>query len=131
MFRWVDHTGEMELEIRAPDEATVFRDAVAALAELLDDEQPGERRHERLEVSAPDRATLLAECLGELVFRAETEGFVPERMSDVRLEPQGLTATVEGHAGHPIPLVKAVTYHRLSFERDPQRGWVAGVVFDV
>jgi SHS2 domain-containing protein len=134
MFRWADHTGELELEIEAPDEATVFQDAAAALHELMDDrphrsdEKLGDARE--LEVVAPDRATLLAEYLTELLFLAETEGFVPVRLGRLELAEGGLSATVEGYRGRPSPLVKAATYHRLAFERRGAR-WHARVVLDV
>jgi SHS2 domain-containing protein len=130
MYCWVDHTGEMELEIEAPDEAGIFRDAVAALAELIAEENGAEPATIELDVSAHDRAALLAELLNELLFRAETEGFVPARLA--RIEPAGnrLVATVEGHRGAVSPLVKGVTYHRLRFERSGT-GWKAGAVLDV
>ena len=42
MYRWVDHTAEVELEIEAADERQVLEDALRALAELLGIEAPGE-----------------------------------------------------------------------------------------
>jgi SHS2 domain-containing protein len=120
----------MELEIEAPDEASIFRDAVAALSELLTPDGGGEPMTVELEVTAHDRATLLAECLSELLFRAETEGFVPARLARAELSGDHLSATVEGYAGAASPLVKGVTYHRLRFERTAA-GWKAGVVLDV
>src|SRR5947208_310113 len=37
MYRWIDHTGELELQIDADAEEDIFREAVAALAELIQD----------------------------------------------------------------------------------------------
>ena len=34
-FRWMDHTGELEVEIVAPDERAVFREGFEAMRELL------------------------------------------------------------------------------------------------
>jgi SHS2 domain-containing protein len=130
LYRWLDHTGEMELEIEAPDEAAVFRDAVAALAELMAEEAGGEPVVIELDVTARDRPALLAECLNELLFLAETEEFVPSRLTRVELAGERLLATVEGHRGAVSPLVKGATYHRLRIERSPA-GWKAGVVLDV
>ena len=131
MHRWIEHTGELELELSAPSEEAVFVDAMEALSELLDeggDAEPTDRR--RVSVSAPERALLLAEWLGELIYRAETEGFVARRVADVSLAPDHLEATVEGRPGRPAHLVKAVTYHELRFARDGD-GWRAHVVLDV
>ena len=58
------------------------------------------------------------------------EGFVATRVIDVSLGERSISATVGGVLGEPPPLVKAVTYHRLSFERHGER-YVARVVLDV
>jgi SHS2 domain-containing protein len=130
VYRWVEHTGELEMEIKAPDEATVFADAVAALHELLADGPRGAAESRELAVEATDRAVLLAEFLTELLFRVETEDFVPFGLSSFELEDRHLRATVDGYRGRPPHLVKAVTYHGLGFER-VNGGWRASVVLDV
>jgi SHS2 domain-containing protein len=129
MYRWMDHTGEVELAIEATTEPDVFADALAALAELLAIEgEPDERRV--IELGAPDRATLLAAWLEELLFLAEAEGFEPVALRELDLGSDSLHAVVVGRYGDPSPLVKAVTYHRLAFE--PQgAGYRATVVLDV
>jgi SHS2 domain-containing protein len=134
VYRWVEHTGELELEIEAATERAVFEDGLAAMRELLETE-PGEGASTRVSLAAPDRATLLAEWLGELAFVAESEGLVPERLASLDLEATSLDAVsldavVEGYRGEPPHLVKAVTYHRLSFDR-ADGGWRATVILDV
>lgn len=37
MFHWIEHTGELELEIESPTAEEVFADALVALAEQLRD----------------------------------------------------------------------------------------------
>ena len=83
-----------------------------------------------MEVEARDRTTLLAEWLAELVFLAETERLLPERLLELELGARALRAVVEGRAATPRFLVKAVTYHRLALE--PADGGVrARVTLDV
>ena len=130
MYRWVDHTGELELAIEAPTQAAVFEDALAALAELLEDDARGEAVSQEVSVRASGQETLLAEWLAELAFLAETRGLVPLRATRLRLGEGSLVATVEGRLGAPPQLVKAVTYHRLSLRRSGGR-WHATVVLDV
>jgi protein archease len=131
VHRWVEHTGELELELSAPGEEAIFIDAMEALSELLDEVQhPESTDRRRVSVAASERALLLAEWLGELIYRAETEGFVPRRVAGISLAPDRLDATVEGRLGRPVHLVKAVTYHELRFGRDGD-GWLAHVVLDV
>ena len=132
MFRWVEHTGELELDVEAESEEGVLAEAASALAEILSDstEGKGERLRQTVVVEAPDPAALLAAWLEELVFLSETQGFVPERLVELELDDGALSAVVEGRRGEPRTLVKAVTFHRLRLAREGVR-WYGRVVFDV
>ena len=140
----MDHTAEVELEIEAMSEREVFEDALRALAELLAEGQPAVSSAvvplpaatpasdpaRVVEVQAGDRPALLAAWLDELVFLAESEGFVATRLIELDLGAGRLRATVAGVIDEPPPLVKAVTYHRLAFA-PADGGYVARVVLDV
>jgi SHS2 domain-containing protein len=115
MYRWVEHTGELELEVEADSDERVFEEALAAFRELAGDPS-GDPANETIELAGADRATLFADWLAELAFLAETRGFVPEELERLDLRDDGLSADVKGASGEPPHLVKAVTYHRLSFE---------------
>lgn len=134
MYRWVDHTAEMQLEIEAGSEEDVFAQAAEALGELLGADEaratgaPAAQR--TVQCRAPDRATQLADWLGELVYLAEIDEFVPERVAQIQLTAGGVTAAVDGRIAAPPHLVKAVTYHDLAF-RQAGGGWQARVVLDV
>jgi SHS2 domain-containing protein len=129
MYRWVEHTGEVELAIEAATERQVFADALAALADLLGIEGHADELR-ALEVTAPDRAALLAAWLEELLYLADAERFEPLALRGFELGGDSLRAVLAGRHGDPSPLVKAVTYHRLAFEPgDP--GYRATVVLDV
>jgi SHS2 domain-containing protein len=130
VFRWVDHTAELELEIEAPSEEAVFSEALAALAELVSD-AGGPPVTREVQVAADDRALLLVEWLSELVYLSELEELVPERIAALELTEGRLRATVQGHRGRPRHLVKAVTLHRLELTGDDDAGWRARVVLDV
>jgi SHS2 domain-containing protein len=130
VHEWVDHTSELELRIEAASPEEAFAEAMVALGELLDGNAGGAADEHEISVSAPDRATLLAEWLNELVFLAETRGFVPTRIERVSLGETVMDATVAGIRGGPRPLVKAVTYHRLELT-EIDDAWRARVIFDV
>jgi hypothetical protein len=138
-YRWGEHVGELELWVEAGDEADVYAEALRALGELLAEPAASEPAAGRLEPAAAqfdvtaegeDRAVQFAAWLEELSFLAETEGFVPEAVEELALERDRVRARVVGHRGRPPHLVKAVTYHRLSFERT-ENGWRAVAVLDV
>jgi archease protein family (MTH1598/TM1083) len=57
-------------------------------------------------------------------------GIVSVAVDRLRLEPASIRARVGGYRGDPPHLVKAVTYHRLTFGPS-DGGWRANVVLDV
>jgi SHS2 domain-containing protein len=130
VYRWVEHTGELELELEADSERAVFEDAFEAMRELLATDAGDPLPPKWLALGASDHAVLLAEWLAELAYVAESEGFVPKRLASLELGESGLTAMVEGTRGDPPHLVKAATYHRLALE-PAGSGWRATVVLDV
>lgn len=129
VIRWVEQTAELELEIEPASGATVFADALAAFAELADGGRGSpmtrDGRWRRM-----TSARLLVEWLSELVYLAEVERFIPERIISSELGTGRLRATIEGHRGRPRHLVKAVTLQRLELRQDGD-GWRARVVLDV
>jgi SHS2 domain-containing protein len=129
---WVEHTAELELRIEAPGAEGVFAEALAALAELLDDGDAGagESVEREVELEAPDLPALLAAWIDELAYLAETEDLVPLAARRVELDGHRLAATVAARRGAPPHLVKGATYHRLAFAREGER-YVANVVLDV
>jgi SHS2 domain-containing protein len=129
-YSWVEHTAELELRIEAESEHGVFDDALSALAELLADDGGGEPVAHEVTAAAPDRAALLARWLDELVYLAETDGFIPERLTSVDLAGDRIAATVQGRRAAPRHIVKGATYHRLTFE-PAASGYRATVVLDV
>jgi SHS2 domain-containing protein len=130
VYRWVDHTAEVELEIEAASEREVLEAALRALAELLGIEETHGEERRTIAVHADDRPALLAAWIEELAFLAESEGFVATRIEALDLQRAGLRATVVGVLDEPPPLVKAVTYHRLEFA--PRgAGYLARVILDV
>jgi protein archease len=129
-YGWAEHVGELELWVEASDEAGVFAEALRALGELLAERHMTGEELVDVMAEGGDRAALLAAWLEELLFLAETEGFVPERVEHLELEPNRVRARVAGRRGSPPHLVKAVTYHRLAFE-PVDGGWRAAAVLDV
>jgi SHS2 domain-containing protein len=135
VYRWVDHTAELQLELEADSERGVFREALVALSALFSERTDqtcveGGPVRRRLTVSAPDRDVLLAEWLGELAYLAEAEDFLPEAAEDLELTRDAVEATVRGRRASPPHLVKAVTYHRLGVWQEDGT-WRARVILDV
>ena len=128
VFRFVEHTAELEVELEAESPEGVLEEARRAFAELAGAGN-GElvERHVSLETS--DLPTLLAAWLEELVFLADTECLVVDS-ADLSVSGTRLTGVVRGRRGEPRALVKAVTLHRLRFGSD-DGVWRGRVVLDV
>lgn len=130
MYRWVEHTSEIELLIEDESPEAVFTEAMVALGDVLGEARNGQPVTHEVRIGAPDLAALLAAWMEELVYLAETDGFVAQRIERLELEPETLEALVGGERSVPRSLIKAVTYHRLEMER-ADGGWRARVVLDV
>ena len=128
-YEWRDHTAEVELVIRAPSPADVFREAADAFGRYVELDTAGERATRTFELSGRDSATLLVAMLEELIYLADTEGFVAD---DSRVELSGNELRVEltGRKTNVQPIVKAATYHDLDF-RQADGFWEARVILDV
>ena len=133
MYRFVDHTAELELELEAESAEGVLGEALRAFAELVteddDRDADGEAVERPVDVAAADLPGLLAAWLDELLYLADAEQLVPES-ADVSVSGSRATGLVRARRGEPRPLVKAVTLHRLRF-RSENGVWRARVVLDV
>ena len=128
MYRFVDHTAELEVELESETAEGVLFEALRALAELLGPAE-GEIVERAVDLSAGDLPALLAAWLDELLYLADAEQLVPVG-AELALTGSHLTGTVRARGGEPRPLVKAVTLHRLRFR--PENGaWKGRVVLDV
>jgi SHS2 domain-containing protein len=131
VYRWVEHTAELELAVSAASEPEALADAVRALRELIDpDGTAAPVTERRVAAAGRDRPAAFAGWLEELVYLAESEGFVAIDVLASRWDGDTLETTVAGGPGEPRPVVKAVTLHGLRFETDGRRH-LARVVLDV
>jgi SHS2 domain-containing protein len=129
-YRFVEHVGEVEVELEARSETGIFEAALTAFAELVGGRNGGEPIVHVVHLTAAEADLLLVDWLSELVFLAEVEGFVPERLSAIEIIDGRLRATVSGRRGEPRHLVKAVTLSKLDL--DQREGtWHGRVVLDV
>ena len=136
MIERVEHTGELELRLRAPTLEALLAAALRAVADETEEGEGGEtpegrpeRRRLAIDASGPD--TLLADLLNEAIFLMETEGFLPTGLEASELEGGRLRGALVGRCADAVrPLVKAATYHRLGVWREGD-GWRGTVVLDV
>jgi SHS2 domain-containing protein len=128
-YRWVEHTAEVELHIEERTPELIFQTANRAFKELVGGGS-GPEEVQIVQLEEPDTGALLVRWLEELVFLADTQGFVVDEANILYWSPTVVSAELIGHLGEPRPLVKAVTYHGLEFG-PAEGGWRAKVVLDV
>ena len=139
----LDHTGDLGLEIEAPDSATLFTEALRGFTDCLTPvESVGAETARRVKLTAAGLDLLLVDWLQEALFLFDTESLV---FSAAEVELDGVAGDAAGEVGlcsrlygerldperHPVKApVKAVTYHALEVTR--QDGvWRARVVLDL
>jgi SHS2 domain-containing protein len=136
-YRFLDHTGDIAMLVRAPTLSALYDAATRALFDVILDVRTVEPK-DRLEIlveGAVDAEDLLVRYLSELLFLHDTAGWL-FRGAEVReIRSDGLAAQAVGEtfdpARHEIQRqVKAVTYHRLLLSED-REGWSARVVLDL
>jgi len=150
----LEHPADVWLEVRAPDLAGLFENALYALySQIVDvgDVRPARAVTLASSGGSPDDA--LRALLAEALFLFETEGFLAagarveidegvtgaERRTRRSADPAArlrATAHIWGESADRdrhllLAEVKAVTYHRLSVERTADGGWRATVLLDV
>jgi SHS2 domain-containing protein len=139
VFTFFDHTGDVGIEIDAPDPGALFADAARAFSETITDREalPGDDAVE-ISLVADAADLLLVDWLNELLFRFETDGWLPRDVA-AQVSRAGDTWTLSARlaggrldpARHDVRvLVKAVTYHGLQVQELASR-WRARIILDI
>jgi SHS2 domain-containing protein len=131
--RFVDHTSEIGLQVRAPSFGELLAEAARGLASLMLREVPavaeGEARE--IEVAAHDRESLLVDWLNEILYVAETALWIPLEVEVLEVSDTRIRARARGAAVEVSPsMVKAATFHGLEVVETAE-GFSAEVILDV
>lgn len=126
-YRFVPHTADIAVELRATREKGLYQAGLDALRELLVGADPVSPAEERaITPRGTDPAERLVHFLSDVLYLYDTERFLPAQLSaqgvlGERLDPRRHTVQRE---------VKAVTHHGAAVEHD-EDGWRATIIFDV
>jgi SHS2 domain-containing protein len=136
-YEELDHTADAGVIVRGRTQEDALARLVLAYADLVTGGAPVASATDReIEVEPGDFAGMAVDVLRELLFRFETERWVPESCEVVHFDPARGARLVVGTGPYdPVAhadglVLKAVTLHAARFEPEGG-GWVAGVVFDV
>ncbi len=136
LFREIEHTADIGIEVEADTPSELFRRAGLALFSLMVSLEGVEAREEREEsVQAEGWEDLLHDWLSRLLHSFLQDGFIAATITIEELDSTRLHARLVGekldYKRHNFETeIKAVTYHQLSVTCENGR-WRAQVIFDV
>jgi SHS2 domain-containing protein len=136
LFREIEHTADIGIEIEADTATELFRRAGLALFSLMVRLEGVETREEREEVVQSEGwEDLLHDWLSRLLHSFLQDGFIATRITIDELASTHIRARLAGekldYERHNFETeIKAVTYHQLSLTCENGR-WQARVIFDV
>jgi len=136
LFREIEHTADLGIEVEAEAPGELFRRAGLALFSLMvspEGVQAREQRHET--VQAEGWEDLLHDWLSRLLHTFLHDGFIAIQITIEDIEATSIRARLIGekldYERHDFETeIKAVTYHQLSVTCEDGR-WRARVIFDV
>jgi SHS2 domain-containing protein len=137
VFELFDHTADLGLRVRAPSLEELLSEAGRGLLAMLvanpASVRPVQTRTIELPVGEP--ALLLFDWLTELLYAFESDKQLLGEF-DVQITGGQLTGTCRGEPMDPIRHemdheVKAITYHHLRVEQQPDQTWFAEVIVDI
>jgi SHS2 domain-containing protein len=136
LFRELEHTGDLAIEVSAPDRKEMFRRAALALGALLverSDVVPTETR--ALSVGGSTDVDLLHDLLAALLTLFMVDNFIWSE-AEVQDNEAGLAVTLHGERFDPNRHsfrgeIKAVTYHQIAVEHPGPEQWRARLTFDI
>ena len=135
IFREIEHTGDLGIEVEADSRAELFRRAAIAIARLMAD-TAGVRPIESRDLSIPGTADvdLMHDLLTALLKTFLVDSFIWSAATVVE-DGDGLKVRLLGERFDParhefFAEIKAVTYHEL-WVRNAAGRWSARIIFDV
>ena len=137
MHEVIEHTADLGLRIRNETLVALFKEAGTALFELMVENMDVVRPLTQCQIHIEQEETelLFFDWLNELLYLSDAEQLVLCQF-DVSINNNVLDANVWGEprdeARHQLDHeVKAITYHQLRLEQEPDGQWLAEVILDI
>lgn len=134
MYRFLDHTADVQVECRGDGFPQLLAAAAQALyAVAVREASQSATEHRSITLGYDSFEDGLVRWLQELIFLLDTEGFVGTRFEFVSATADGLAVTAGGHvcrADERAEEVKSATYHGLTVLQDSD-GFMARFILDL
>ena len=136
-FEFFDHTADIGVRIYGKSLSELFENAARAMYEALGRlHQTGPNREKTIDLQTDSAEDLLHDWLADLLYEIEANHILYDEFEICELTLRRLTATLRGGTidftrSETNEEIKAVTYHQLRVESQPDGSWRATVIFDV
>jgi SHS2 domain-containing protein len=137
LFREIDHTADLGIEVEGDTVQELFRRAGLALFSLMVSLEGVETREEReVLVEAEGWEDLIHDWLSRLLHIFLLDGFIAQTIEVTGITAERVEARLWGEKldfeRHDFYTeIKAVTYHQLSVSQSANGCWQARIIFDV
>lgn len=132
MYRFKEHTGDLEVEAEARTLQSLLKELGRAMIEAQISQLENftcKEEEKTIEVCEEDLKFLIVSFLEEILYLEEAEGKQAKDIKEVRIDGNCVKARIILCNHPPSALIKAVTFHRLKVEK--AETWKATVVFDI
>lgn len=131
MYRYLPHTADELLEVKAKTLKEALQDAVLGAFELIGKGKHLQEEFE-IEVHSPKIEDLVVDLLQQVVVQCEIREISPiaVKVLEANEKPCSAKILISGEKILPANQIKAVTYHLLKVEKKKE-GWTINVLFDV
>lgn len=135
-FRYIDHTGDLGVEVFGDSLSRLFQNAGEAFADIMTDSRAIRGRELKAVFLKADRVEdLLVHWFNEFIFFFETESLLFSGFEIESIDESHIEAKIQGEPydenRHTIKTtVKSATYHQLEVVRQ-ENVWKATVIFDL
>jgi SHS2 domain-containing protein len=137
LYRLIDHTADLGIEVTGRTKRELFTKAALSLMDIVIERKgtPVGLKEKALTVKGSDPADLLINFLREILYLFNGKALIMEdcciqECSNQRLVAKLVVAPYNKEKHSMKMELKAVTYHGLAVEKT-KKGWKARVIFDV
>lgn len=136
VYRMMDHTADLAMEVFGRDPWELYANAAGALYDILvQGPTAGDCEERSFNIGGADRADLMVNWLRELLFlwngRQQVVNRVTiEALSETFMKAKAMTADYDPDRHRILREIKAVTYHRVAVQQH-KSAWRAQIYFDV
>lgn len=134
-YEFIEHTADIAIRVKGKDLKELFKNAAAAVFDIIAERKTSEGTNIRLAVSqeADNLDELFVNWLNELLSLSAAKDLIFTEFKIDSIEEKALKAAVFGQRTNSFRMkaeIKAATYHELKLEKNDS-GWQATLILDV